>query len=458
MVATESAATAQRTPMARLAAATMVGTAVEFYDFYLFTSVAALIFGPVFFPTLSPVTATLASVATISAVFAGRPVGAVLFGHFGDRLGRKATLVASMLVMGVSTVLVGVLPGYATLGLLAPLLLVVLRFGQGLGVGGEWAGALLLATEHAPAQHRGWYASYPIVGVAIGFLLANGSLLVLTDLLPEAALRAWGWRIPFLASVVLIGIGLYVRVALAETPAFRQIAARGDTLRLPVRELLRSRWNTVLLATGATVLGFAMVFLVTSYGLAYGATHLHLPTRTLIYLVMLSYGMVALVLPIIGSASDRWGRRRVCLIASGLAAGWAYPFVLLLGSGEPVLILVAFTAALALGILALVAMGAYLAELFATPVRFTGAAVSFNLAGLFGAGLVPIAATALSTRPVPRGGWPCSPWRWPCSLWPAWVRCPRPHRPARQAVLPRIRVPHTTRLPAAMARHAGRSG
>lgn len=392
-VLTEPALTAQRAPMARLAAASMVGTAVEFYDFYLFTSVAALIFGPVFFPELSPVAAAIAAVATISAVFVGRPVGAVLFGHFGDRLGRKVTLVASILVMGMSTVLVGVLPGHATLGLLAPLFLVLLRFGQGLGVGGEWAGAVLLATEHAPAKHRGWYASYPVVGVATGFLLANGSLLAITDLLPEMAVRAWGWRIPFLASVVLIGIGLYVRVSLAETPAFRQLAAGGSTLRWPVRELLRSRWHRVLLATGAAVLGFAMVFLVTSYGLAYGATQLHLPTRTMIYLVMLSYGMVAPLLPITGSASDRWGRRRVCLIASGLAAGWAFPFVLLLGNGKAILILVAFTIALAIGILALVTIGANLGELFATPVRYTGAAVSFNLSGLFGAGLVPIAAT-----------------------------------------------------------------
>lgn len=399
MVVTEPALASKRAPMARLAAATMVGTAVEFYDFYLYTSVAALIFGPLFFPRLSATAGTIAAVATISAVFVGRPVGAVLFGHYGDRFGRKVTLVASMVVMGLATVLVGLVPGYATIGLVAPLLLVVLRFGQGLGVGGEWAGAVLLATEHSPAHRRGWYASYPIVGVAIGFLLANGALLALTDLLSGSALRAWGWRIPFLASVVLIAIGLYVRVTLAETPAFRQLAARGGTVRVPVWELMRHRWPTVLLTAGATVLGMAMVFLVTIYGLAYGAGQLHLPMQTMIYLAMLSYGMVALVLPAIGSASDRWGRRRICLIASGLAAGWAYPFVVLLGSAEPLRILVAFTVALAIGILTLVTMGAYLPELFGTSVRYTGAAVSFNLAGLIGGGLVPIAAAALSAHP-----------------------------------------------------------
>lgn len=407
MVVTEPASTTKRAPMARLAAATMVGTAVEYYDFYLYTSVAALIFGPLFFPRLSAGAATIAAVATISAVFVARPIGAVAFGHYGDRFGRKATLVASMLVMGLATVLVGLVPGYATIGVAAPLLLVVLRFGQGLGVGGEWAGAVLLATEHAPAHRRGWYSSYPIIGVAIGFLLANGALLALVDLLSGSALRSWGWRIPFLASVVLIAIGLYVRVSLAETPAFRQLAARGGTVRVPVWELLRNRWPTVLLAAGATVLGFAMVFLVTSYGLAYGAAQLHLPLQTMIYLVMLSYGTLALALPAIGSASDRWGRRRICLISCGLAAGWAYPFVVLLGSAEPVLILVAFTGALAIGLLGVVTLGAYLPELFDTRVRYTGAAVSFNLAGLIGGGLVPIAATALSTNPGPP--WPVAP-------------------------------------------------
>ncbi|MGH3763611.1 MAG: MFS transporter [Pseudonocardiaceae bacterium] len=403
MVLTEQD-TARRAPMARLAAATMVGTAVEYYDFYLYTSVAALIFGPLFFPRLSAGAGTIAAVATISAAFVARPVGAVLFGHYGDRFGRKVTLVASLLVMGLATVLVGLVPGYATLGLAAPLLLVVLRFGQGLGVGGEWAGAVLLATEHAPAHRRGWYSSYPIVGVAIGFLLANGVLLALTDLLSDTALRAWGWRIPFLASIALIAIGLYVRVSLTETPAFRELAARRGTVRVPVWKLMRQRWRTVLLAAGATVLGFAMVFLVTSYGLAYGASQLHLPMQTMIYLAMLSYGMVALGLPAIGAASDRWGRRRICLIACGLAAGWAYPFVVLLGSAEPTLILVAFTLSLAIGILALVTMGAYLPELFDTEVRYTGAALTFNLAGLVGGGLVPIAATALSTHPGPP--WP----------------------------------------------------
>lgn len=399
MVVSESALRAGRMQMARLAAATMVGTAVEYYDFYLYTSVAALIFGPLFFPRLSAAGATVAAVATISAAFVARPIGAVAFGHYGDRFGRKVTLVASMLVMGSATVLVGLVPGYGAIGVAAPLLLVVLRFGQGLGVGGEWAGAVLLATEHAPARRRGWYASYPIIGVAIGFLLANASLLALTGLLSDAALRAWGWRIPFLASVVLIAIGLYVRVSLVETPAFRRLVARGGTVRAPVRDLLRDRWPTVLLAVGATVLGFALVFLVTSYGLAYGAAQLHLPLQTMIYLAMLSYGTVALGLPAIGSACDRWGRRRICLIASGLAAGWAYPFVVLLGSGQPILILIAFTVSLAIGLLELVTMGAYLPELFDTQVRYTGAAISFNLAGLLGGGLVPLAATALSAHP-----------------------------------------------------------
>jgi MFS family permease len=377
----------------------MVGTAVEFYDFYLYASVAVLIFGPLFFPDLSVGAGAVAAVATVAAAFVARPAGAVLFGHFGDRVGRKAALVVSMVVMGAATVLVGLVPGYTSIGITAPLVLVVLRFVQGLAVGGEWAGAVLLATEHAPAHQRGRYASYPIVGVVAGFLLANGMLLVLTNTLSDVSFRSWGWRVPFLASVVLVAIGLYVRVSLSETPAFRELAAHQATIRVPVSELLRCRVATVLLGVGATTVGFMMIFLVTTYGLAYGTAYLHLPRTSMIYLVMISYGIAAVPLPIIGAASDWWGRRRMCLTACGLAAGWAYPFVWLVATASPVLIAVAFTVSLAIGTLLLVTMGAYLSELFGTPVRYTGAALSFNLAGLIGGGLAPIVATALSARP-----------------------------------------------------------
>lgn len=388
-----------REPLGRLAAATMVGTAVEFYDFYLYGSVAALIFGPLFFPQLSVGAGAVAAVSTVAAAFVARPVGAVLFGHFGDRVGRKTTLVATMVVMGMATMLVGLVPGYTSIGIAAPLVLVVLRFVQGLATGGEWAGAVLLATEHAPARQRGRYSSYPIVGIVVGFLLANGVLLVLTNTLSDASFRSWGWRVPFLASVVLVAIGLYVRVSLSETPAFRELAARQATIRVPVSELLRRRAATVLLGVGATTVGFMMIFLVTTYGLAYGTAYLHLPRTTMIYLVMISYGIAAVPLPIIGAVSDWWGRRRTCLISCGLAAGWAYPFVWLVGTASPVLIAVAFTVSLAIGLLLLVTMGAYLTELFGTQVRYTGAAVSFNLAGLIGGGLAPIVATALSATP-----------------------------------------------------------
>jgi MFS family permease len=397
-------AAGQREPLARLATATAVGTAVEYHDFYLYTSVAALIFGPLFFPKLSTATGTVAAVATIAAAFVTRPVGAVIFGHFGDRFGRKATLVGSMVVMGVATVLVGLMPGYAAIGIAAPLILVGLRFLQGVAVGGEWAGAVLLATEHAPGHRRGRYSSYPIIGVAAGFLLANGLLLVLSSLLSDAEFRAWGWRIPFLASVVLIAIGLYVRVSLAETPVFRELAARQQIVRVPVRELLRHHTGALLLAAAPTALGFTMLYLVTVYGLAYGTTQLHLPPTTMIYLVMLCYGLVMAALPAMGAASDRWGRRRVCLAACALAAAWAFPFVWLVTTAEPIMIAVAFIVALAIGIPQLVTMGAYLPELFGTRVRYTGTALSFNLASLIGAGLVPIAATVLSAGPgIPWG-------------------------------------------------------
>ncbi|MGH3831453.1 MAG: MFS transporter [Pseudonocardiaceae bacterium] len=390
--------------LARLAAATTAGTAVEYYDFYVYASVAALVFGPLFFPGLSSTAGTLAAVATVAAAFVARPVGGVLFGHFGDRFGRKTTLVGSLVAMGVATVLVGLVPTYAVLGIAAPLVLVLLRFVQGLAVGGEWAGAVLLATEHAPAHQRGRYASYPIFGVAAGFLLGNGVLLVLANLLSDAAFRSWGWRVPFLASVVLVVIGLYVRVSLGETPAFRELAARRATARVPVGELLRYRAGTVLLGVGATTVGFLMIFLVATYGLAYGTVRLHLPGTTMICLAMISYGAAAVPLPLIGTASDRWGRRRVCLSACGLAAGWAYPFVWLLATASPVLVAVAFIVAVAIGFLLLVTMGAYLPELFGTRVRYTGAAVSFNLAGLLGGGLAPIVATALSVGPgIPWG-------------------------------------------------------
>src|SRR5271169_6199113 len=270
-------AEAGRTSMRRIVLASLVGTTIEFYDFYIFGTAAALVFGPMFFPKSAPETQTLNAYLTFGIAFLARPVGSFLFGHFGDRIGRKSTLVATMLTMGVATTLIGALPAYATAGVLAPILLAALRFLQGVGLGGEWGGAALIAVENAPKGQRAWFGMFPQLGPPIGFFIATGLFLALIVGFGEPAFIAWGWRVPFLVSAILVAIGLYVRVTLEETPAFEAAAARNERVAVPLGEVLRSHWLPLVQGSLSIVVCYALFYIATVYTLGYGVRALAIP-------------------------------------------------------------------------------------------------------------------------------------------------------------------------------------
>ena len=381
--------------MGKVAFASFIGTAIEFYDFYIYGTAAALVFGSVFFPEFAAATGTLASFATFAVAFFARPLGAVFFGHFGDRVGRKTMLIVSLLLMGVATFLIGLLPGFATIGYAAPLLLVLLRFLQGFGLGGEWGGAVLLATEHATEGRRGLYSSFPQMGPAAGFLLSSGLFLFLTLSLSDDQFAAWGWRIPFLASAVLVLIGLYVRVTIAETPVFRRAMETQTRARVPVWDMVRTYPLVLILASGGISLTYVIFYTVTTFSLAYGTGTLGLESSTMLYCAMISVAVMGLAIPVFAVLSDSIGRRRLCLLATVLAAVWAFPLFWLLDTGNPVLISLSFTVGMVIFAMLFGPMGAYLPELFGTRLRYSGAAVSYNLGGVIGGGLGPTIATQL---------------------------------------------------------------
>jgi len=381
----------------RIMVASLVGTTVEFYDFYIYGTAAALVLGPMFFPARTPASQTLAAFLTFGIAFLARPLGALLFGHYGDRIGRKSTLVASMLVMGLSTTLIGVLPSYAMAGVLAPILLCLLRLGQGIGLGGEWGGAALLATENAPPGKRGWFGMFPQLGPSIGFLLSNGLFLILFMVLTNAEFLAWGWRIPFLASAVLVGIGLWVRGSLGETPAFARAMARHEKVRVPLSELLAKHWRPLILGALAMVVCYALFYISTVFALGYGTKIRHIPRETFLGMLCIAVIAMAVATPISASLADRFGRRPVLLVSAALAALSGFAMAPLLGGGSNGAVLGFLALELALMGATFAPMGALLPELFPTRVRYTGAAAAYSLGGILGASLAPYAAQRLVT-------------------------------------------------------------
>jgi metabolite-proton symporter len=383
-----------RNSSSQIALASFVGTAIEFYDFYVYAIAAALVIGPVFFPSDSPTAQSLNAFATFGIAFLARPIGSFLFGHFGDRFGRKSTLVATLLTMGICTTLIGLLPGYDRIGELAPWLLALLRIGQGLGLGGEWGGAALLATENAPSGRRGVFGMFPQLGPSIGFLVANGLFLLLGLLLSHEAFLAWGWRIPFVASGVLVIIGLYARLKLAETPLFEQTRHA----RVPLAELLGRHLKPLILGSLSIVVCYALFYISAVFVLSYGIGKLHIPKPAL-----QGWLMAAIVLMAVGTAfsawlSDRFGRRPV-LVVSGLAAVlWGFTLAPLLGSATAEGAGVFLCGALLLMGLTYAPLGAMLPEIFPTVVRYTGAGAAYNLGGILGASLAPYAAQVLVSR------------------------------------------------------------
>ncbi|MDH4609507.1 MFS transporter [Pseudomonas sp. BN102] len=380
---------------AHVATASFIGTAIEFYDFYVYATAAALVIGPVFFPQTSSTAQMLSAFLTFGIAFLARPLGSALFGHFGDRVGRKSTLVASLLLMGVSTTLIGVLPGHDSIGAWAPMLLCVLRFGQGLGLGGEWGGAALLATENAPPGKRAWYGMFPQLGPSIGFLAANGLFLSLAMLLSDEQFRDWGWRIPFLLSAVLVLVGLYVRLKLEETPVFAQAMARQERARVPLVETFGSHWKPTLLGALAMVVCYALFYISTVFSLSYGVTSLGYSRETFLALLCFAVLFMALATPISAWLSDRLGRKPVLIGGSILAILSGFTMEPLLTQGTAYGVALFLCIELFLMGVTFAPMGALLPELFPTRVRYTGASAAYNLGGIVGASVAPFLAQKL---------------------------------------------------------------
>ncbi len=381
----------------RILGASLVGTAVEFYDFYIYATAAALVFGPLFFPSDRPGLDLLLSYASFGVAFVARPVGAVVFGHYGDRIGRKATLVVSLLIMGVSTFLIAFLPGYAVIGWVAPVLLCLLRFGQGFGLGGEWGGAALLAVENAPPGLRARYGMFPQLGAPVGFLASNGIFLLLGLWLSDDAFLEWGWRMPFLASALLVGIGLWVRLRLHETPAFAAAIIAGPPPSVPVAMLFRDHWRMVLTGTLAAVACFAIFYLTTAFALGYGTKTLGIARETFLLYQLFAIFFLAAGIVASGYLSDAYSARTVLMTGCALTVGVALAMEPLMGAGGAGIMLFLSTALFAMG-LVYGPLGSWLPGLFPPLVRYSGASVTFNSAGIVGGGLAPLIAQALADK------------------------------------------------------------
>ena len=378
--------------------ASLIGTTIEFYDFYIYATAAVLVFPRLFFPAADPAAATLQSLATFAIAFFARPVGSAVFGHFGDRIGRKATLVAALLTMGISTVLIGLLPTYASIGTLAPLLLALCRFGQGLGLGGEWGGAVLLATENAPPGKRAWYGMFPQLGAPIGFFLSGGTFLLLGQLMPDEEFFSWGWRIPFLASALLVLVGLYVRLKITETPDFQKVLDRNERVKVPALAVLRDHRRALVLGTIIALATFVVFYLMTVFALSWGTTRLGFSRQQFLTMQLVAVVFFGLTIPPSALLADRHGRRMAMILVSGAIAVFGLLFGPLFGAGT----LLAVGGFMVLG-MCLVGftygpLGTLLAELFPPEVRYTGASLTFNFAGILGASLAPYVATWLATN------------------------------------------------------------
>jgi metabolite-proton symporter len=375
--------------------ASLVGTTIEFFDFYIFATAAVIVFPRLFFPPSDPVSGRLLSLATFGVAFLARPIGSALFGHFGDRVGRKTTLVAALLTMGISTVIIGALPTYETIGLAAPVLLALCRFGQGIGLGGEWGGAVLLAIENAPPGKRAWYGMFPQLGAPIGFFLSAGVFLVLSETFSDEQFFAYGWRIPFLASAVLVLVGLYVRLTITETPVFRDAVARRERVKVPMLVVVRDHPRTLVVGTLTSLATFVLFYLMTVFALSWGTSELGYTRER--FLLMQQFGVICfgLTIPVAARLAEH-GRRTVMIGVTVAIAVFGLVMGPLLESGF-VGALLAMTVGLSLMGFTYGPLGTMLSELFPTSVRYTGSSLTFNMAGIFGASLAPSIATWLAT-------------------------------------------------------------
>jgi metabolite-proton symporter len=378
-----------------VAVASFVGTAIEWYDFFLYGTAAALVFNKLFFPRFDPLVGTVLAFATFAVGFVARPVGGVVFGHYGDRIGRKAVLSLTLLIMGVATFAIGLLPTYGQIGVGAPILLVALRLVQGFGLGGEWGGAVLMATEHAPAGRRGFYGSWPQTGAPAGLLLSTG-VFALASRLPEDVFLRWGWRIPFLVSMALVGVGTFIRVRLAESPEFSRIKERKTEARLPILEVLRHHRRSVALSMGARLAENAFFYVYTTFVLAYATEQVHVTKQTVLSGVLLASGLDLLAIPCFGLLSDRLGRGPVYMFGAVFSALFVVPFFLLVGTGRPELVALAIVVGVTVGHAAMYGpQASFFSELFGARVRYSGASLGYQLASVLAGGLSPMIAAGL---------------------------------------------------------------
>ena len=379
----------------RVLFASLIGTTIEFFDFYIYATAAVLVFPALFFPGEDATTAQLQSFATFGLAFFARPVGAVVFGHFGDRVGRKATLVAALMTMGLSTIAIGLLPTYQAAGIIAPLLLALCRFGQGFGLGGEWGGAVLLATENAPPGRKAWFGMFPQLGAPIGFVLSTGSFLILTGFMAEDDFLAWGWRLPFLASAVLVLVGLWVRLRITETPEFSRVIERAERVKAPILTLLARYKGALVLGTLGATTTFLLFYLMTVFALSWATSSMGYTRGDILPIQLIGVLFFGAFIPISALAADKWGQLKVLGVASvgiGLFGLTLAP----LFSGGLTGLLIFFSLGFALMGATYGPLSAAMARPFRTAVRYTGASMAFNLAGIVGASVAPFAATWLA--------------------------------------------------------------
>src|SRR5215204_2674258 len=388
------------TSIRKVVVSSFIGTTIEWYDYFIYRTAAALVFPALFFPEFSELAGTPLSFSTFAVGFAARPLGGVIFGHYGDRIGRKAMLVTTLLIMGVATFLVGLLPTFDQIGIWAPILLVVLRLTQGLGLGGEWGGAVLMAVEHSPPEQRGLNGSWPQMGAPAGLVLATGVFAAVSAITGDA-FEVWGWRVPFLLSIILIAVGLFIRLRIYESPAFSQVRESGTEARMPILDVLRTYPKNVALGVGSRIGIDAAFYILAVYSLTHISSNLGLSENIGLMGVTIAALIEIFTIPLFASFSDRVGRKPLLLVSSAFLGVWIFPFFWLLNTKSTALIVVAIVIGLALGHAAVYGVQAsFYAELFGTRVRYSGASFSYQISGIFGGALAPIIATAL----YPTGG------------------------------------------------------
>lgn len=389
-----TASAADGVSIRRVATASLIGTSIEFYDFYIFATAAALIFNKIFFPSYDSATGTLAAFGALAAAFFARPIGGIIFGHFGDRVGRKAMLVTSLMIMGTATVAIGLLPTYDQIGPWAPTLLVIARLLQGIGVGGEFGGAVLMATEHAPQRLKAFYGSWPLCGVSVGMVLSSG-VFFLVQLMPEDQLLTWGWRIPFLASAILVAVGLYIRVTLPETPQFEEVKQDKQRFRFPVIEVIKTGWRQILIGVGALAVTNVFYYIAAVFVLSYRAGE-GVSRGFMLIAVCIAATVEGIGILVAALLADKFGYRKIIAAGCAFAIVFAFPFFWMINTRNPVLIIVALSLACGIGVsMTYAPIGAFLSDLFAPNVRYSGLSVSYQASGAFISGMVPIISLML---------------------------------------------------------------